>query len=143
MKRAKKKIKRKPVRYLRRIKPGYVREVVTLTEQLNTGDILEFQYGRKQKPGQVGGWKNDPKPKLLVFYDDKIKYIEGINTNYLSDWYLMRLNNILKKYPGINGEELYDIVMRSTKGAVQKGYRKYIRASVKNPLKHIYKVEGD
>lgn len=138
-----KKINRKPVRYLRRIKPGYIREEVNLSSEVKTGTILEFTYGRKQKPGQVGGWKNDPKPKLLVFYDDRLKYIEGVNTNYLSDWYLSRLNKILLKFPGINGEELYNIVKTSAKGVVEKGYRKYIRPSLKRPMKHIYKVEEE
>lgn len=96
------------------------------------GSLLSFVYGKKQRPGQVGGWKNDRKPLLLVFYDDGEKYIEGINTNYLSKWYIKRLKTLLRIFPGIDGRQFYHIVQKTAWYALGKGYRKYIRSSLKS-----------
>ena len=97
------------------------------------GSILSFVYGKKQRPGQVGGWKNDKSPLLLVFYDDGVRYIEGINTNYLSKWYIKRLRTLIRTFPGVDGEEFYNIVKKTAWYAVGKGYRKYMRASLRKP----------
>ncbi len=101
----------------------------------DTGTLLEFKYGSKQKPGVAGGWKNDPAPSLLVFHDDGENYIEGINLHYLSYYYVKKMQAIIKRFPGLNGTELYSIVKRTAPFAIKKGYRKYIRASVNSPHK--------
>lgn len=100
------------------------REISESFSTMKTGEYLEFSYGR---------WKNDPKPDLLVFYDDGSKYIEGINVNYLSYSYIKKLNDIIDRYPGIDGMQLYEIVLRTAYQAVQNGYRKYLRSHV-NPI---------
>lgn len=134
--------KRPPVRYKRNM-ANMIRVEVDKekTSGFRTGMILEFSYGKKQKPGQVGGWKNDPKPRLLIFHDDGDKYIEGLNTNYLSDYYLRKLRMILRKFPGIDGEELYSIIKRTAHFAIKKGYRKYLRSSVRNEYLFVYEDE--
>lgn len=112
---------------------NFIKIAHRLIERLPTGEILEFAYGKKQVIGEVGGWKNDPKPVLLVFYDDNFKYIEGLNTNYLSDHYLMKLRQIIVRFPGVidkAGKQLYKIVKRTAPYALAKGYRKYIRSSL-------------
>lgn len=91
---------------------------------MRTGEYLEFEYGR---------YKNDQKPDLLVFYDDGNQYIEGINANYLSYQYIKKLNDIIDRYPGIKGRDLYAVVVRTAYPAVQMGYRKYFRNHV-NPI---------
>lgn len=122
-----------PILYRRPIPNGMYRQVSSMYREIECGTILEFVYGKKQKPGQVGGWKNDRKPVLLVFYDNKVDgYIEGINTNYLSMYYLKKLKQIMTRFPGVDGEELYTIMLRTARFAVNKGYRKYIRSSLKN-----------
>jgi len=136
----KKKIIQKPIRYRRGIPKEMVRVELSLigNKEIKTGTLLEFSYGKQQKPGKVGGWKNDPKPKLLVFYDDGVDYIEGLNTNYLSDYYIRKLKQILMRFPGIEGEQLYDIIKRTASYAIAKGYRKYIRSSVRNEYVFMY-----
>lgn len=133
-----KKIPKKPIRYRRPTPKHIAKQVINMNEQLETGVVLEFTYGRKQKVGEVGGWKNDPRPTLLIFYDDGQRYLEGVNTNYLSNYYLKKLYALKNKFPGINGEEFYDIVKRSAPYALKKGYRKYLRPSVKRPMKYVF-----
>ena len=128
-----------PLIYKRPIPRGYKKEAVKMLNEIETGRVLEFVYGVKQKPGQVGGYKNDRRPVLLVFYDDKEKYIEGINTNYLSRYYLFKLNTILRRFPGItkDGRILYNVVKKTANYAVKKGYRKYIRKNLRNTYLYI------
>ena len=123
----------RPIKYKHPTAKGFMIKKTTMTNPTQTGTLLEFKYGTKQKPGQVGGWKNDPRPSLLVFYDDGAKYIEGINLHYLSYYYVLKLRKLMIMFPGINGKELYDVVKRSAAFAVKKGYRKYIRSSVLSP----------
>lgn len=135
-----------PIRYKRNAPPGTVKQETSMVDrkQYTTGTLLEFKYGggsRPQKQGEVGRWKNDPKPVLLVFYDDGHKYIEGINTNYLSGWYLKKLRVIMKRFPGLDGEDLYKIFKRTALFAIKKGYRKYIRTSLLNTYVYVYKDE--
>lgn len=114
---------------------NFIKQGERLAEKFPTGTILEFQYGKKQVYGEVGGWKNDPKPVLLIFYDDNFNYIEGLNTNYLSDHYLLKLRQIIVRFPGVidkAGKQLYKIVKRTAPFALAKGYRKYIRTSLRN-----------
>ncbi len=127
--------KTRPVRYKHPIGAGMLLNSTNMQDAHDTGTLLEFKYGTKQKPGQAGGWKNDPAPSLLVFHDDGDQYIEGINLHYLSYYYVKRLQTLIRKFPGINGNELYLVVKRSAPYAVKKGYRKYIRASVNSPHK--------
>ncbi len=131
--------KKPPIRY-RRQAPEDMRKikVSVIENQINTGYLLEFVYGAHQMQGQVGGWKNDPRPVILVFSDDKFKYIEGINTNYLSDYYLKKLREIMLRFPGVDGENLYSIFKKTAKPAIA-GYRKYIRASLKDVYIYVYK----
>lgn len=142
-------VSKAPIRYKRPVPKGMVRQKVKMITEVATGEILEFNYGSRQKQGEVGGWKNDPKPVLLVFYDDGEGYVEGINTNYLSDHYLRKLKQILRKFPGITqqpkekkmGEKLYNVVKATAPYAVKKGYRKYIRQSIRNS--YLYVVPED
>ena len=134
-----KKGKKPPVRYRRPVPKGMVKVSVTIRDKkLRTGYLMEFKYGRKQKPGQVGGWKNDPRPVILIFHDDRKSYIEGINTNYLSEYYLKKIKQIMKRFPGVDGEKLYNIVKRTAKFAITKGYRKYIRTSFRDMYLYVY-----
>lgn len=133
------------VRYKRPVPRGMVKQKIKMINEIATGEILEFNYGYKQKPGEVGGWKNDPKPVLLVFYDDGSEYIEGLNTNYLSDYYLRKLKRIIAKFPGITiqpkekkmGMKLYDVVSKTAAYAVKKGYRKYLRKNLRNTYLYV------
>ena len=137
-----KKRKKPPVRYRRPVPDGFMKAKTTLKDKrIKTGQLLEFKYGKKQKPGQVGGWKNDPRPVLLVFHDDRIRYIEGINTNYLSDYYLKKLRVIMRRFPGVDGEFLYNIFRRTARFALKKGYRKYIRSSFRDMYLYVYEDE--
>lgn len=124
-----------PIKYNRPI-PGTIEEPTTLLEAFRTGEIVKFSYGKRQKMGEVGGWKHDPVPRLLVFYDDGNKYIEGINTNYLPTKYLVVLMKLTVAFPGIDGVGLYNIVKKSASEAVKKGYRKYYRTSMHNVKKN-------
>ncbi len=114
-----------------------------MNNSVDTGLLLEFSYGKKQKPGQVGGYKNDPRPLLLVFYDDGEKYIEGLNTHYISKLYIKKLNSILNKYPGISKSNnvilLYQIVKKTALPAVKKGYRKYLRDNARRTFIYVEK----
>lgn len=132
--------KKPPVRYRRPVPNGMIKvKLGTMGNlKLNTGRLVEFKYGKQQKQGQVGGWKNDPIPVLLVFHDDKIKYVEGINTNYLSENYLRGVRSIMLRFPGVDGEQLYNIFKRSAKYAIAKGYRKYIRTSFRDVYLYVY-----
>ena len=133
--------KRPPVKYRRPIPKDMVKKSVSLVETFYPGTLLEFVYGHKQKPGQVGGWKNDRKPVLLVFHDDGHNYIEGLNTNYLSNYYIAKLKYILKIFPGIDGEQMYNIIKKTAAYAIKKGYRKYIRESLRDRYVYLYKDE--
>ncbi len=135
-----KKKKQPPVRYRRPVPNGMVKvKLGTMGNlKLNTGRLVEFKYGKQQKQGQVGGWKNDPIPVLFVFHDDKIKYVEGINTNYLSENYLKSVKAIMLRFPGIDGEQMYNIFKRTAKFAITKGYRKYIRSSFRDVYLYVY-----
>lgn len=123
-----------PLRYQRLLEEGTFVPTKT-TSALPTGTLVQFTYGRKQEVGEVGGWKNDPRPKLVVFYDDGQKYIEGININYLPNTYLSVLMKLLVTFPGITGEQLYKVVKLSAPNSILKGYRKYIRSSFRNVTK--------
>jgi hypothetical protein len=101
--------------------------------------MFEFIYGNKQMPGQVGGWKNDPRPVVLVFMDDGQYYIEGINTNYLSDHYMKKIRQIMSRFPGVNQDNLLNITKRVAPYAIKKGYRKYIRSSLRDVYIYVYK----
>jgi hypothetical protein len=131
--------KKPPVRYRRSVPKGMVKVGIRMkNRKVETGYIVEFKYGFKQKTGQVGGWKNDPRPVMLCFHDDKIKYIEGINTNYLSEWYLKKIRTIMKRFPGVDGEQLYRMFKRTAKAAIKKGYRKYMRESFRDVYLYVY-----
>jgi hypothetical protein len=132
----------KQIRYKRPTPRGVVKEQVILTpRKFNSGELIEFRYGLKQKPGQIGGWKNDPKPALLVFYDDGHNYIEGVNTHYLSEYYLKKVIILPKIFPGIEGTEIYDVIKRTAPKVLAKGYRKYIRTSLKSIFRYVPKGE--
>jgi len=137
-----KKGKKPPIRYRRSVPKGMVKIHLRIkNKKIKAGQLLEFKYGYKQKPGQVGGWKNDPRPVILIFHDDRKKYVEGINTNYLSNWYLKKIRQIMARFPGVDGEALYDIFTRTAKHAIKKGYRKYMRLSLRDIYLYVYKDE--
>jgi len=131
--------KKPPVRYRRPVPLGMTKIKTTMKDKkLKSGYLLEFRYGRKQEEGQVGGWKNDPRPVIILFHDDKIKYVEGVNTNYLSEYYLKKVRQIMNRFPGIEGEQLYVIFKRTARYALKKGYRKYMRDSLRNVFIYVY-----
>jgi len=128
-----------PIKYRRPIPPGMIRKSYSIVKKIPYGTVLEFVYGNKQVQGQIGGWKVDRKPNLLVFWDDMPKdRIEGINMNYLSGFYVHKLKLIMKRFPGIDGEEFYHILRRTARFAITKGYRKYVRSSFRNIFTYIY-----
>lgn len=147
-KKKKAKIRPRPPILYRRLKPppGVVKLETSMSKrkQLKTGTLLEFKYGggsRPQESGEVGRWKHDPKPILLVFYDDGVKTVEGVNTNYLSSAYLKKLRIILRRFPGLDGQDLYKLFKRTALFAIKKGYRKYIRKSLLDTYIYTYEDE--
>lgn len=133
--------KKPPIRYRRAIPKGMVKVKLARIKdkKVATGSIIEFKYGYKQVAPQVGGWKNDPRPVLFLFWDDKIKFIEGVNTNYLSEYYLKKVRTIQDRFPGIDGELMYNIFKRTAKYALAVGYRKYYRASFRDVYLYVFK----
>jgi len=129
---------KRPIRYKHKLPAGMFIVQTDTLKTFKAGTLLEFNYGRKQKVGEVGGWKNDPRPSLLVFLDDGDNYIEGINLNYLSEYYVRKLKIVLRKFPGIDGDDLYKILKRTASHALKKGYRKYVRSSMKKTSKLEY-----
>lgn len=132
---------RPPVRYKRSMSNMVKVKTSLGGKRIKTGMLLEFSYGKRQTPGKVGGWKHDPIPRILVFYDDGDRYVEGLNTNYLSDYYMRKLKTILSRFPGIDGDELYLILKRTAMYAIKKGYRKYLRSSIRNEYVYMYEDE--
>lgn len=108
---------------------------------VNTGYMMEFIYGEKQVYPQVGGWKTDQRPVLFVYNDDGVRIIEGINTNYLSEYYMKKMRQIMSRFPGISQDSLYSITKRVAPYAIQKGYRKYIRQSLRDTFIYVYEDE--
>jgi len=107
---------------------------VRLSSRVPAGTLIEFQYGVQKEVNESGGWKNDPRPILLVFYDDQSEYIEGVNTNYLEDKFLRDFMEVLENAPGIgkstdSGKRLYKL-MKSVDPDLLKAYRKYKRKSI-------------
>lgn len=101
--------------------------------------LVEFHYGA-MKMNESGGWKNDPRPIVLVFYDDKDKYIEGINTNYLSAQKLEELLQVVARYPIVgdspaDGKRLYKVV-KAIEPEALVGYRRYKRDSIVSVWKY-------
>ncbi len=135
--------KKPPVRYRRPVPKGMVKIKLShmMDRKIKTGSLCEFKYGRKQVPGQVGGWKNDPRPVLFIFHDHKRKYIEGVNTNYLSEYYLKKVRAIMNRFPGVEGFILYNVFKRTARFALKKGYRKYMRDSWRDVYLYVYENE--
>lgn len=134
--------KKIPVRYLRKTPDGMKK--VKLTKHIysiNCGYLAEFGYGDHQMQGQIGGWKNDPRPIILTFSDDGRMYVEGINTNYLPDVYMKRLLLLMRRFPGLGSVDLYDIFKRTAHQAIKSGYRKYIRRSMRDIYIYVYEDE--
>ena len=129
-------------RYRRNKTIKYKRTRLRLAGRIPAGTLIEFQYGTK-KPDETGGWKGDPRPILLVFYDDQDDYIEGINTNYLNAGFLREFIDVVKKAPGIGkspdgGKRLYRL-MKSIEPELLTAYRKYKR----NVILTVWKLEVD
>ena len=109
---------------------------IKTSSRLYAGTYVEFQYGVK-KLDEAGGWKGDPRPILLVFYDDFKKYIEGINTNYLSPNQFQSLFKLTKSVikenenvdPIYDGERLYQLIKNSNPSLLS-GYRRYLRNNI-------------
>lgn len=132
-----------PIRYHRSTPPD-MRKIsyrVGKGIPVNTGYMMEFVYGEKQVYPQVGGWKTDQRPVLLVYNDDGVRIIEGINTNYLSEHYMKKVRQIMSRFPGINQDGLYTITKRVAPYAIKKGYRKYIRQSLRDTFIYVYENE--
>jgi hypothetical protein len=130
-------------RYRRNKTIKYKRSQLRLGNRIPAGTLIEFQYGVKKKLDESGGWKGDPRPILLVFYDDQDEYIEGINTNYLNAGFLREFIDVLHKAPGVgkspnDGKLLYKL-MKSVEPDLLKAYRKYKR----NVILTAWKLEVD
>lgn len=128
-------------KYKRNKTLGYKHIAWRRAKRIGPGLLIEFQYGAKKNIGESGGWKGDPKPILLVLYDDHKEYIEGINTNYLNQKFLNELMKVLAMMPGVsqdynNGKQLYKM-LKEISPDILKGYRKYKR----NVIRRIWKLE--
>jgi len=134
--------KKIPIRYRRKTPDGFKKVKFTrYIYTINTGYLVEFGYGDHQYQGQVGGWKNDPTPVVLNFFDDGKMYIEGINTNYLSDRYLAYLMTMMRRFPGMGSVDLYSVFKRTAPMLIKLGYRKYIRSSMRDVYIYVYEDE--
>jgi len=114
----------------------------SLGERLPAGTLVEFPYGRK-KMNEAGGWKNDPRPIVIVFFDDLVDYIEGLNTNYLSPQKLKECLEVVNQEQSIgdspaDGKRLYER-MKSIEPDVLFAYRKFKRDSIAS----LWKFEVD
>lgn len=121
----------------------YSRSRLTKARRVPSGTLLEFQYGAKKPVNEAGGWHGDPRPVLLVFFDDKSEFIEGINVNYLANAEYMRLLAAIDKMelPEDSmqaGKMLYEFVKSIAPGALN-GYRKYKR----NKIRSMFRVNVD
>ena len=130
-------------RFRRNKKLQFERTRVALAARVPAGTLVEFQYGAKKDFGKVGGWHGDPRPILLVLYDDQRKYIEGLNTNYLPETLLKELLQVVRQVPDIGaqiegGTRLYNMI-KSVKPDVLVAYRKYFRKK----LLTLWKMEVD
>ena len=47
----------------------------------------------------------------------------------------------MRRFPGVDGEQLYNIFKRTARFALKKGYRKYIRASFRDMYLYVYENE--
>ena len=100
------------------------------------GSLIEFKYGTRKPLGETGGYHVDPTPLIFVFRDDAVHYIEGINSNYLPPQYVLKMLEVIDRYPGIRelygGKILYTIIKTSAKKALELGYRKYKREVIQH-----------
>lgn len=103
-----------------------------LAKVYKCGDVIRFRYDGKKPIGEPMGWHHDPEPMLLMLYDDGWKFWEGINLNYLSHTYVTRLARLVKRFPGIDGTDLYPIIKRTAPIAAKVAYRKYYRKVARN-----------
>lgn len=107
---------------------------VNLGEVIDAGKLIRFSYGQRSED-KPGGWKNDPRPIIVVLYDDKEKYIEGININYFTTQEIGQFFALLSKYgkPIINeesGQQLYKFIKDQAPDLLKKAYRKFKRESI-------------
>jgi hypothetical protein len=123
------KLKKKTISQLKINRHPYLRGYPTSKSEFETGDVIRFSYGSWKPIGEPEGWHHDVRPLLLVFWHGRKfkhgKIIEGINMNYMTKKYVVRLAKIVKKYPGIDGKWLYHIVKSSAPVAAKLGYRMY------------------
>lgn len=126
-------------KFKRNQKPGlFEKSRSPMQERKFVGDFIEFQYGDRHPYGVRGGWKNDPRPILLVFYDELLTYIEGINTNYITDVELKQLLEVLSDMDlnlrrGKMSKTIVDQFYQRVKNRnpkILRGYRKYMRDNI-------------
>lgn len=131
-----------PVRYHRPTPEGMrkIKHTISHGVPVNTGYMMEFIYG-EYEPVRVGGWKNDSRPVIFVYGDDSVRILEGINTNYLPDSYMIQMRKIMSRYPGVNQDTVYVLTKRIAPFAIKKGYRKYIRTSFRDVYIYVYENE--
>jgi len=135
--------KNPPIRY-HRSPPSGMRKIkysIGMGTPVNTGYLMEFIYGEKQVYPQVGGWKHDQRPLLFVYGDDGFRILEGINTNYLSESYMLKMKKIMDRFPGVDQDSIYNTTKRTAPYAIKKGYRKYIRTSFRDVYIYVYEDE--
>lgn len=124
-----------PARYRRNKIANISKKRLRVAHRVPAGILLEFHYGVPKPITEVGGWHNDPRPLLIVFYDDHNDIIEGINTNYLTDDQLRKVLDAIKLLPinlgesTLDGQLLYKHLKSLTPEALT-GYRKYKRKKI-------------
>jgi hypothetical protein len=109
-------------------------ERISLGESIDAGTLIRFTYGQKSVD-RPGGWKNDPRPIIIVLYDDQKKYIEGINVNYLNTAEIGQLFSLLSRYSkplqsDAAGQDLYKYLNGQAPEIVKKSYRKFKREAI-------------
>jgi len=131
-------------RYRRNKTIKFKKTRTTLAGRVPAGQLVEFQYGARKPLGEAGGWKGDPRPILIVFYDDQKEFIEGINTNYLSPGKLQELLDVIDSFDSLgagpeDGKRLYARVKSIEPDILEMSYRKYKRDKIKS----MWKLEVD
>lgn len=110
--------------------PKEVSKKADIGKRYRCGSILKFKYDGKKPVGEIGGWKNDPRPYGIVVYDDKAKNrLHLLNMNYIPWTLYRRIINLVDENPKLkfNGRKFYKELKSHSPEAVKKSYRKYVR----------------
>ena len=128
-------------RYKHPVQSGFVAKSVDKDTEFKPGTMIEFDYGSYKPPREVGGWHYDPKPRVLVIshsMEDNLHLLDGINVVYLSYYYLLSLYKITSNGKRYHAERLFDDIKRIAPHAIKRGYRRYIKTSMKKVNQYVY-----